>query len=70
MTDREKRDYWDDLRGRIAEDGGLYETDRALLLGYWQVLDNSMKSGRTALKAEDVDRFFRLAFEMRHSVQD
>ena len=49
------------------EDGGLYKTDQAVLLAYWQVLDNSMKSSRSGLKSEAVDNFFLLAFEMRKS---
>ncbi len=70
MTDGEQRDHWVELRSRIAEDGGLYQTDQAVLLAYWQVLDNSMKSGRSTISTEAVDRFFRLAFEMRKSAND
>jgi hypothetical protein len=70
MTDSEQRDYWEELRTRIAEDGGLYKTDQAVLLAYWQILDNSLKSSRTVLNSEAVDSFFRLAFEMRKSAND
>lgn len=70
MTDGEQRDYWAELGSRIEDDGGLYTTDRAVLLAYWQVLDNSMKSARSTISTEAVDRFFRLAFEMRRSAND